>query len=267
VIFVGISGIWLFLGSLEVGLKFTNFYLFQSDEGVATLSKLNTHYLEHVYYSLQRRFFWVFLLGSIIAIWKIRKSEYFLLVMYSLFLLLQLSFTSRDNNWYLIPSMPFWSIAIGFGIYSILKLLNRNKLALISLGTIICCVSGYIFYRTLTINILPILSSSSVVEQAQSAIMIEKLSKPTDVVVRLDPLIPTTLYYDNRYTLASTPNAATQSYWISPKDLAHAIKNNKVQFIVGTNEDLDNFFKSFDSKIFEKVDVNSSEIILKVKNN
>lgn len=97
--------------------------------------------------------------------------------------------------------------------------------------------------------------------------MIKKLSKPTNVIVRLGPLIPTTLYYDNRYTLGSTPYAAPQRYWISTKDLKYAIKNKKVQFLVGTNENLGNFSKSIDPKIFKKVKVNSSKIILKVKNN
>lgn len=264
-IFIGLSGIWLSLGYLEAGSRFVSYFLFQSDQGVATLTNFNIHYLQHVYYALQRRFFWLFLLGIILAIWNIRKQQYFLLITYSCLLLLQLSFTARDNNWYLIPSMPFWSIIIGFTVYSILKLLKGRRYLYLGTSIVFIVLSTYIFYKTFSINILPILNSSSTTEQARSAKAINLLSKPNDTIVRLDPLISTTLYYDNRYTLACSSDTSTHDYWINTKDLTIAIKDKKIQWLVGTNSDVDAFYKIFNQAQFQKIKVNNQEIILKVK--
>jgi hypothetical protein len=185
--------------------------------------------------------------------------------MYSCLLLLQLSFTARDNNWYLIPSMPFWSIIIGFAVYSVLKLLKGRKYLYLGTSIVFIVISTYIFYKTFSINILPILNSSSTINQAQSAKEINLLSKPNDTIVRLDPLISTTLYYDNRYTLAYSSDTSTHDYWISTKDLAIAIKDKKIQWLVGTNSDVDAFYKLFNQAQFQKIKVDNQEVILKVK--
>lgn len=263
-VFVGLSSIWLLLGYFEIGTYFLINYILHGDQGALAFTPFNSHYIQHVYYALQRRFFWVFLIGIFFALWNIKKQEYFLLIMYSCLLLFELSFTIRDNNWYLIPSMPFFSIIIGFGVYSILKLLKKNKLIYLGTSFVIVLISSYIFYKTYSVNILPIINSSSTIEQAQSAKKIKSLSKQNDIVVRLDPLIPTTLYYDDRKTLAYFPDTSTHDYWINTKDLANAIKQHRIKWLVGTNADVEIFFKSFNATLFQKIKVNNQEIILKV---
>jgi len=69
-IIVVFVGGWLTLSSLKVGISFVKYYLFASDQGVMKLSLefFKSNYLWHVYYSLQRRFFFVFCLGIIFLI-------------------------------------------------------------------------------------------------------------------------------------------------------------------------------------------------------
>lgn len=264
-VFLGLSGAWLMLAYFQQGTAYVHYFLFQSDQGVATLANFNQNYILHVYYSLQRRFFWLFVVGLSFALLKIKSKEYFLLLAYSLLLLIQLSFSSKDNNWYLIPSIPFWSIIIGFAVYSILNLLKTKKILYFGFITLLIVVSGYIWFKTFSVNILPILNSSSVIDQVQSAKEISSLSNPNDVIVRLDPLIPTTLYYDFRKTLAYDPNTNTHGYWISKTDLIKQIKNKKIKWLVGTNQDAQNFLQFANPNLFDKIQANKSEVILKVK--
>jgi len=265
VIFLGISGLWLLLAYFQAGGKFVSYYLFQSDQGVAALSKFNPNYLLYVYYALQRRFFWLFLIGLFFALLKIKQKQYFLLIAYSCLLILQLSFTSRDNNWYLIPAMPFWSITIGLAAYSILKIFQRKKILYYSIAFIMLLISSYICYKTLVINILPILNSSTVQKQAESGKLISKLSKTGEVVVRLDNLISTTLYYDNRRTLDFAWVIQTNDYWISKEDLLRGIKEKKINWLVGTDSEAEAVMQMSSPSLFQRIQVNSEETILKTK--
>lgn len=264
-LFALISGTWLLLGYLEVGKAFIIYNLFQSDQGVAAISKFNQNYILHAYYSLERRFFYIFIIGAGVALLKIRKQEYFLLLSFAFLLLFQLSFTQKDNNWYLIPSMPFWSILIGFGVFSILNLFKKSKAIYLAAIIALLLVSSYIWFKTLRVNILPILNSSSTIDQTQSAREISKLSNPSDIVVRLDPLIPTTLYYDNRKTLAYSQDTNTHGYWIGKDDLIKGINDKKIKWLVGTNKDITNIFQIAGKNKFQRIKVNDSETILKTK--
>ncbi len=263
--FVGIIAAWLFLGFLEAGSSYVNYYLFQSDQGVASLSKFNPNYIWHVYYSLQRRFFWLFLVGIFFAFIKLRNKVFFLLLSYALLLLLQLSLTVKDNNWYLVPAMPFWSILIGFGVYSLLNYFKKIRILYFVLILGLTSVSSYLWFRTLTINIMPILDSSSVVSQVKSAQKIKSLTKPNETIIRLDPLVSTTLYYSDRKTLSYFPNTNTRTYWINKEDLQKGILNKKYNWFVGTKAHLEAFYRDFDVKLFKEIKVNESEMILNLK--
>jgi 4-amino-4-deoxy-L-arabinose transferase-like glycosyltransferase len=263
--FFGITGLWLGLGYLEAGSNFIYYNLFQSDQGVASITKLNPNYLLHVYYSLQRRFFWFLLVGLAFALFKIKDKKYFLLIAYSLLLLFQLSLTTKDNNWYLNPSMPFWSILIGFGVYSALNILKKTKLIYFVFIVALISVSSYLWFKTFKVNILPILDSSSVVSQAKSAKEISRLTSPTETIIRLDALTPTTLYYSSRKTLSYFPNTNTRTYWINSEDLLKAVEAKKYKWFVGTNEDVATFYSVFDSKLFKEIRIDDQELILNLK--
>ncbi len=263
--FVGIIATWLFLGFLDAGSSYVNYYLFQSDQGVASISKFNPNYLLHIYYSLQRRFFFILLIGIFFAVLKIKDKKYFLLLAFAFLLFLQLSLTTKDNNWYLLPSMPFWSILIGFGVYSLLNYFKKIKVLYFVLILGLISVSGYIWFRTLTVNIFPILDSSSVVSQTKSAKEIKSLTKPSETIVRLDPLVSNTLYYSDRRTLSYFPNTNTRTYWINREDLKKGIENKKYRWFVGTRADIEAFYLDFDSKLFNEIKVDESELILNLK--
>lgn len=259
-IFFLLPGIWLLLGYMKVGATFSDYYLFNSDQGVATTSfmKFNTAYIMHAYYSLQRRFFYVFIFGTLFAIRYIKDSKIFLLLLYSIALLLQLSFTEKDNNWYLIPSIPFWSMLIAYGVYHIIKIFKKNKI----LVGIILVLSIYISYRTLMINILPILDSSSTVKQTESSKALNKLTKSDDIIVRLDHLYPTTIYYTDRKVLASPEgNVETKNKWISRSDLIKVMQQKKIRWFVGTNKEVETFKRQVNDLKIRLIRINDEEVI------
>lgn len=239
-LFAVICGTWLFLGSLEVGHDFISYYLFKSDQGVASVSfmHLNQEYLSYAYYALQRRFFWVLLLGTGFAIVMIKQSRNFLLLGFAWLLLIQLSFTQRNNNWYLIPSMPFWSLLIALGTAEVLKLTRKH----ISVIVLILLATSYVSYRTFIANVLPILDLAPLSAQAESSKALNKLSKPGDIVIRMDHLYPTTIYYTDRQVITSPPEAITSTpLWISRVDLLKSMQEGKVKWLIGTNSDLQAF--------------------------
>lgn len=237
-LFFLISGIWLGLGYLKVGFEFVHYYLFQSDQGVAhiDLSKFNPDYISYVYYSLQRRFFWVLLIGAGFALIHLKKPKELLLLLFSFLLLFQLSFTVKSNNWYLMPSMPFWSLLIAYGTYQIIKLTRENKIVI----CIILIASLYVSYKTFSVNIMPILDSGSAYSQMQSSKEIKRLTKEEEVIVRLDHLYPTTIYYTDRKVLASPYDMKdTKSIFVSRGDLLQMMQQRKIRWLVGTKGDVE----------------------------
>ena len=245
-LFAVICGTWLFLGSLEVGHDFISYYLFKSDQGVASVSfmHLNQEYLSYAYYALQRRFFWVLLLGTGFAIVMIKQPRNFLLLGFAWLLLIQLSFTQRNNNWYLIPSMPFWSLLIALGTAEVLKLTRKH----ISVIVLILLATSYVSYRTFIANVLPILDLAPLSAQAESSKALNKLSKPGDIVIRMDHLYPTTIYYTDRQVITSPPEAITSTpLWISRVDLLKSMQERKVKWLIGTNSDLHAFKEQTDA--------------------
>lgn len=261
-VFVIPISMWLLLGYMKLGPTFPEYYLFKSDQGVAKIdiTKFNPNYLSYTYYSLQRRFFFVLLIGVGFLFLHIKKrKEHALLLLYGFLLLIELSFTERNNNWYLVPSMPFWSIIIAFGTYSVMKLFRNNIIVVL----LIVVVSGYVSVKTYRENILPILSSSTTQAQAESSNKLRSLSQKNDIIVRLDHLYPTTIYYTDRRVLSSPLDVGTGDFFISRDDLKKMIEKKELRWVVGKNGDIDMFVK--DSTISGKrIMVNSEESILQM---
>lgn len=106
---VWLSLIWFVIGTIKTDSRFYEYFLFKSDQDAANLSFkfTNPHYLLHLYYSLQRRIVFYLAVGCFFLIKTIRKGNSFLLLTFSLALVVSLSFSQKNNNWYLMPSMPF----------------------------------------------------------------------------------------------------------------------------------------------------------------
>ena len=263
-IFVLTCGSWLFLGYLQDGKEFINYFVFTSDRGVAGIHSFNPIYISYVYYMLQRRFFYLLLIGFIFALKNIKRPEYFLLILYSCLLLIQLSFSYRSDNWYLAPSMPFWSILIAYGAYSLICLFKKIKYLQFTFVIILLIASSYIFYKTYKINITPILGPNYVIKQAQSAVVLNKLTNKNDIVVRLDFFFPTTAFYSQRTTISSPDGWPTWEDWLSRSDLMTEIKQNKIKWFVGKNSDVVQFEKELGSIKYKTIKVNDEESIVKV---
>jgi hypothetical protein len=72
--------------------------------------------------------------------------------------------------------------------------------------------------------------------------MVSKLSKPGDVIVRLDTLCPATVFYADRRVVCSVPNVTVSgNYWISRKEALAKIKKGQLHWVVGGNTDVENF--------------------------
>jgi 4-amino-4-deoxy-L-arabinose transferase-like glycosyltransferase len=258
-----VPAIWLIVGSMKVGIGFAHYFLFASDRSAASvsLSHLNNNYIMYTYYALQRRFAFVFVAGVLFAIRYIKDSKVFLMLLFGVGLIIQLSFIERSNNWYLIPSMSFWSLLVAFGTYHILKLLRNNPFVLVG----VLALSLFIAYRTYTINIIPILETTANEAQMQSSKRINTLTKPDDIVVRLDHLYPTTVYYTDRRIVASPEQAhRTHGSWITRVDVVNKVKKKQITWIVGKTSDITAFQATVPEVQFKTIKVNGEETILQV---
>lgn len=243
-IFLLFPGIWLLAGWSKLGLSFVNYYLFYSGQGVTrlALSNFKLDYIWYTYYSLQRRFFWVLVMGVLFSLRKITKPKYLTLIFYSLILLVGLSFTEKKNNWYLIPLMPFWSILIAYGTYMFINIFSL-KFFKSMIILIVIVLSGYVSYRTYTINIKSVIDSQTTLSQAKISMILNKITQEDDIVVRLDHLYPTTIVYSDRRVLASPENSETRAYFISREDLLRKIYDGEIKWIVGRKSDLEYYSK------------------------
>lgn len=247
---------WLFFGYLQAGKDFVNYYLFQSDQGVSKMSFSNFKwdYLRYAYYSLQRRFFIVFLIGLFFALFSIRKPHSLLLILFSTLLIIQLSFTQRSNNWYLIPAMPFWSMLIAYGTYRVINFFKgKIKIAVI---VIVSFLSLYVSYRTYTVNITSLYNATSVTKLVESAKAINEITQPTDVIMRLDDLYPTTIYYSERKVVPRT--------FYEDFQIAQTIKINKIHWLAGTTHDMETFLKEYNLTPKKNIQVNDEEVLVQI---
>lgn len=262
IVFITLAGFWLFLGFIKVGKDFLIAYLLQSDQGAAIINvlKFKTDYVQHMYYSLQRRYFYVFIVGLFFLIRELKESKNFLILIFSILLLLFLSFSEKNNNWYLIPSMPFWSLAIAFGTYKSIQLLNNSKFILLT----VFAIAAFVSYKTYTINIYPILNTYSTNNQAESSRKINTLAREHDTIVRLDHLYPTTIYYSDRRVLSSPVDSGTRAQFISRKDLVKEIEKGKIKWLVGTIIDVEKFIKENHNLSLKEISVNKTESIIQV---
>lgn len=261
--FVLLPAIWLSLGFLKAGAGFVSYYLYNSDQGASIISfkYLSFDYISYAYYSLQRRFFYVFIIGLLFVFLKIRKPENFLTALFSLSLLVFLSFAQKKNNWYLVSSMPFWSLVIAYGTYRILELFNNAKIVVFS----IVILAVYISYKTFTINIMAIINTTSAVGERQSGLYIKNQTRDSDVIVRLDHLYPSMIYYSERKVLVSPSlNTETHSYFVSRGDLIGMIKKKKIKWLAGTSASVDTFIKDNKDLRYKMININNSERVVEI---
>jgi 4-amino-4-deoxy-L-arabinose transferase-like glycosyltransferase len=250
--------IWLILGYSKTGVEFVRTYVLSSDQGALKFELFKTDYISYAYYSLQRRFFWVLLLGAFFAFKLIRDPKYFLLILFSFLLPFELSFSERNNNWYLLPSMPFWSILIAFGTCKFIEFFRRNKLIIAA----VLLLTLYVSFKTFNENITPLMNTTSTKRQKESALEIKKLTGKNETIVRLDHLYPATAYYSDRKVLASPQEADTRSFFISRNDLVAKIKNGEIKWLVGTSKDIGDFQKQNNLRL-KLIKVNDEEMIAK----
>lgn len=250
-----ICGSWLYAGSLQIGPQFATYYLFHSDQNVAriTLENFKTDYIMFAYYALQRRFMYAFVLGLILLIWKIKNKDSFLIITFSTALLFLLSFTERKNNWYLVPAMPFWSLVIGYGISETIRFFKKDSRIQTSLIAFVLLIGGYIFFKTLTVNIQALIDSSGPVDQAAAALYIQSKARPDDIIIRTDQLYPTTIYYSGLKTYAFNADAGISHIGIGEKDFSQLLSENKVQWISGTSQDVDRFYALYLSDLKKNI--------------
>ncbi len=265
ILFISPIAIWLYVGKQIAGQEFVEYYLYRSDQGVSNISldMFKTDYWWHMYYSLQRRFFFVFLFGAVMLFIKLFRKEHLLLLSYSFFLLLLLSFTERNNNWYLLPSIPFWSLVVGYGTHQVLSIFPLKKYSWLMI-ILILIPSIYVSQKTFKENIQPIIHTSSSVKQVQTAIEVGKLSKQTDAIVRLDHLYPSTIYYSDRKVFSSPYETGTGNLFMGRIILAEKIKKGEITWVVGKNTEVENFINeySLDGSIAK---TNDEEIIFHAK--
>jgi 4-amino-4-deoxy-L-arabinose transferase-like glycosyltransferase len=261
-IFVITGGIWLYLGTTKIGSNFYQYFLFHADQGVSniSLSNLKIDYLVYAYYSLQRRFFWLVLLGMILALTKLRDKKYLALTIFACGLLIQLSFTVKNNNWYLLPAMPFWSILAAMATYNLFKIFKKIKFGFIFI-IIFSLISTYISYKTFTVNIKAIINANGPETIKNVSINLKELTNYNDIIVRLDHLYPSTIYYSDRRVLSSPDYAGNSELFISRELLKKKVKHKEINWIVGKADDVNTFLKSDPDNHYKIIKIDEETIL------
>ncbi len=259
---VALGGFWLHIGTQKAGGQFSDYFLNRADQGVSNVSIANfkTDYIRYMYYSLQRRFFWLVLIGGAIALFKLRDKKYLAQILFAFALVAQLSFTTRTNNWYILPSVPFWSLLAALATYYIFNLF-RNNIAVVLL---FCLFAGYFSYKTFVVNVQSIIYTSGPENLKQSSLIINKRSNYNDIVVRLDQLYPSSIFYTDRKVLSSPDWVSTGGLFISRDDVAKEAQSKQIKWIFGTNDEVEQFLKGRDTKLYKKIQANNEETILQV---
>lgn len=258
-----IDGIWLLIGWLKVGAKFPVYYLFKADQGVGRLSLtfFKTDYLSYTYYSLQRRLIYPFIIGTIFLIINIKKLKNLVLLLFSSSLIILLSFTQQRNNWYLVPSMPFWALTIGYGVNHILIISEKLKTKKI-FSFIILLALFYISFKTFSINIMSIINQEASISEVKTARLVKKISQPKEPILRLDYAYPVTLFYADRKTF----------YYVNiDQSLIDFIKKKKINYLLGKKEKVKEFVeftkKSNNSIRYQVINVpDNDEAVIKIIN-
>lgn len=251
------SALWLALGTQQVGSKFYQYFLFSSDQGVASLAlkHINFDYIMSLYFSLQRYLAIPFLIGLFFVVVGLKKRYHFVLFLFSFLLVALLSTTKKYNNWYLMPSVPFWSIIVALGVQKVqhygLRFVNKYILNLLLLLPLF-----YISAKTYVGHIVPIIQTQPNVAEVGSAKMLKSLSKPTDVIMRLDWSYPVTIYYSNRVT-KFYPEINENAYRI--------IKENKVGWVVGKKDQVELFLKDTHGMDFVSIPAGEETILRRIK--
>jgi len=260
--FAIMAGWWLLAGYLREGLPFLRYYLLNSDQATVTGASLKffkLDYFYYCYYSLQRRLFFLFIAGLLLLIPKLKIREYFTQVFFAVALLCILTFSQRTDNWYLTPSLPFWSLIIGYAVYELSRIFKPLKI----FPLLILIAVSYISYRTYTQNIIPILNTISAQGEAASGTYIDTHAGLQDVIVRLDHFYPTLVYYSNRKVFASPRNATTRSYFLSRPDVYIKIQKKQIQWASGQKEATDQFISDYPDIRYERIQMNNDEYVLR----
>lgn len=234
-----IDGAWLLLGWLKVGENFPLYYIFKADQGVGRLSLnfFKTDYLSYVYYSLQRRLIYPFILGIFFLIVNIKKTKNLVLFLFSTSLIIILSFTERKNNWYLVPAMPFWALTIGYGVNQATIISNKLKIKNFFIFVILS-VLLYISFKTFTINIISILNMEASISEVKTARFVKTISQPNERILRLDYAYPVTLFYSDRKTF----------YLVNiDQSLIDFIKKKRINYLLGKKEKVKQFKEFVDT--------------------
>ncbi len=255
-------GTWLTIGTSKAGYDFLAYFLFKSDQGVSNISLIyaKTEYIKYMIYSLQRYFIVPLFIGVFFILLNIRKKEYVLILIYSFFLVIMLSFTERNNNWYLLPAMPFWSIIIGYATYTLIQ--SSGKFSYVTI-VLILLPSLYLTQKNTRGHIFPIFYTSSSATHTETSILINKISDKENIVVRLDRLYPSTVYYSDRKVLSSQPGDSTNWVYLSRIDLDKRFHDGRTYWIAGKKKDVTDFATQY--HLIDRVkSVNNEEAILKI---
>lgn len=242
-IFIFIISLWLVPATLSQGILYLKYYLFKSDQGVShiNLLKIKPDYWLFAYYSLQRRLFYIFIFGLGLLLLNIKKRQEFLIFSFATFLLFLLSLTERNNNWYLVPSIPFWALTIGYVINTLIGFTKQliKKHPRFYYGFLLCWIFGIaillaISYKTFSVNIKAIIDTKASVAEVATARFIKKHARAGDKICRLDFAYPVTIYYSD---------LKTYNLDYVDHSLLEMIDKNDIKWVAGKSNKVEEFIR------------------------
>ncbi len=231
---IALPSIWLFLGYLKQDFRFISFYLWQSDYQASAIAAISINFLYIKTLTISLGFFSILvLIGLGAALKKYQHTQALALLTFTMPLLLALSFSPVRYHWYLMPALPIFGILAGYAVYELRKW--RPSLTTLPLLLVIAGASLLQFNS----KIMPLFYDNSGYHQATSGIWLSKHTSPDDVIVRLDEVYPTLIFYSDRRVLISSPTSPSVSYFISRADLLLGINQGKFKWLSGKNVDIE----------------------------
>lgn len=255
-----LPAIWLYAGTRSYGLGFISFYLFHSDYGAAgvSLSAANLLYLQTLFSSFGPSMI-VILMGILLALTRYQQAVIRSLLLFSLPLVIALSFSPIHYHWYLMPSLPMLAILAGFAISEIRK--QTPKWLVYLLVSLI--LGGSLVHG---LKHLPhILWDNAAYHQAKSGEWLNIHTQPGETIVRLDDKNPTVAFYANRHVMVSSPNSPTAHYFISRSDLLSALREKRLKWVNGTTSDIVSLSAQLPPELYTLHAITSDESILQIK--
>lgn len=253
-----ISLFWIFVSYSTNGEVFMKHFFVNQTEKVAPNSMFWKYFtLDYLWFLKSGLKIWfipfVFALPYTLYRWK--KDERIILVIYFLFILGILSFSENKSNWFILPFYPIIALMISNTLYEVLR--SELRFLLVGIVFLMACTQVFIYKNE---YIVPNIAG----DEANVALAAKKITEQGESLYLTNYYYPTTVYYSQRKVYAVySDRKGDDPWWIKQKsDWKEILRKNNVM-IITTNDELRALRESFPQYLFEELYRSGSKLLVK----